>query len=113
MITFEITINQKRHAVVGICGDGVVSAILHDLKREGSSEISLNLGALEDRSDGKKINVSWADASLKEGDELTIRILKNDTCDAPERIVERNPIDELNQKREYLKQLQAELELLT
>jgi hypothetical protein len=109
MISFQISVNQKQVAVIGLPGDGVVSAILHAVKRKESLQLSLDMSALEEDEDGSKRDITWQDVSLSEGDEITVKVLNVEVVDAPSTVKVQDASEIVERKKLYLKHLQSEL----
>jgi hypothetical protein len=109
MLAFEISINQKPHTVMGIKANGVLSVIIHKRQSADGLEIALTPGALEEHAPGQRRNLDWPDATLKEGDEITVRIVNVQHCDPPTKIKIEDPEETLLRKKEYFERLLAEL----
>jgi hypothetical protein len=83
MTTFEVYINTQPHVRMGIPSDGVLSAIVHMVRKNDIEEIAIDLAGLEQPAGGNKNECAWESVKLREGDEIKIRIIAASTYDPP------------------------------
>jgi hypothetical protein len=83
MRAFEVRRNRKRLCVAGIDGDCVLNTIVdHIASRRGRPELHLHVGGLISATDE---HVIWRNIRLKDGDEVTVKIVEADRVDRPRR----------------------------
>jgi hypothetical protein len=110
MICFELYINGRKIATAGISTTGVVSAILclvtPNRARKRKQELDLSLGGLEQDE-----YLKWCEKDdLKIGDEVTVRIIKSESCDEPSSRYKEDPKMDRKRRKEYYKELKKEFE---
>lgn len=109
MIVFELLVNGRKLGVSGLEGDGVMSANLCLLAKEGQTELKLDLGAFYRSPDGVKHFPKWGEWNVAVGDRIEIVIKDSDKCDVPTQVTVETPDEVRRMKMAYLKRLQKEL----
>ena|SRR5215469_13019321 len=82
MRAFEVHRNGKRLCVAGIGGDCVLNTGVDHVVHGGRPELYLRVGGLISATEE---HVIWRSMRLKDGDEVTVKIIKTDRVDRPRR----------------------------
>src|SRR4051812_41960704 len=101
MTAFEVSVNGEPLCVAGIPGDCVLDVIINHVKRNlDRDELDLHVGGLVSPI-GE--HVDWANIELNTGDEVRVRVVESDWADEPKKRRPRNPAEELEQQRQYVR----------
>jgi hypothetical protein len=77
---FVIHRNGEQLCTAGIGTDGVLSAMVNWVSREGKSDFHMDVGGLDSATDE---HVRWDLPDIDIGDEITIRLVETDAIDQP------------------------------
>lgn len=80
MRAFEVYSNDRKLCVAGIGDDGVLTAIVNWVAKEGSGDLFLTVGGLV--SPVSEF-VNWVRQDLAVGDTITVKIVETSSADAP------------------------------
>jgi hypothetical protein len=108
MRVFEVSLNGERLCVAGIDGDGVLNAMVDHVKINARDDLRLRVGGLVSATEE---HLTWAQAGLKVGDEVRVRILEFDSVDEPKRRKLREDLerDQLEGNKEYVREFAKKL----
>jgi hypothetical protein len=83
MRALKVSLNGERLCVAGIDGDCVLNTMVdHIAGRRGRPELYLRVGGLISATGDHLI---WRNMRLKDGDEVTVKIVQTDRADRPKR----------------------------
>ncbi len=93
MKALEIYINGQQRCIAGIGELGVITAIIHWVKREREvltkrkdledEELAIRVGGSFTAPDGVTESLEWIGETLAIGDEITIKIIESDQVSEP------------------------------
>lgn len=73
----EVSINNEPVYIAGVGADGVLSANISRIKDD--NKLSLGVGSFEN-----ELHSLWPRIKIEFGDIITLRFIKQDTCNAPQ-----------------------------
>ncbi len=110
MITFEVSLNGSRICTAGVGPLGVLTTIISWVRRESSDtkpgdieeKLTLEVGGLIAST---KEHVRWTDRSVAAGDELTVRIVDQESHDPPTKRQRTDPKKDIEAQERYVEQM--------
>lgn len=111
MIAFEVHLNGEKLCTAGIGEPGVLFCIVTWVLREGDvrpgekEALGLQLGGLISRT---QQNLDWLHRPLRDGDEVSIRIVDTDKTDTPRMRPVESPVKRRRQQKAYVRRLAKE-----
>ena len=110
MIPFEVSLNGSRICTAGVGDWGVLTTMVSWVRREGSDanpgdteeELTLDVGGLIASA---KEHVRWTERSVAAGDELTIRIVSQESADPPTERRRTDPKKDIEAQERYVEQM--------
>ncbi|HTW59383.1 MAG TPA: hypothetical protein VMD99_14725 [Terriglobales bacterium] len=107
MRAFTVHLNSKKLCVAGVGDDGVLTAIVNYVARQGASDMFLQVGGLHS-STGE--HVRWIEQRpLRAGDEIRVRIVDVASVDAPKKKRRTNPAETLKAQKRYVREMAKKL----
>src|SRR5260370_36344 len=107
MNAFEVFLNGERLCLAGIDGNCVLSTVIdHVNKAEARDELDLYVGGLVSDT-GEHVN--WGRTQLNTGDEVRVRIIESDSADEPIERRPRDPAQEFERQKQYVRQMAKQL----
>jgi len=106
MRAFEVFLNGERLCLAGIAGNGVLSMVLNHVERNADRDEFLEVGGLVG-STGE--HVDWTNRRLSTGDEVVVRIIESDSVEEPKKRRPRNPEEEFEQQKQYVREMAKQL----
>ena len=103
---FEVFVNGKSVCVAGLGRDDVLTAIVDSVAGRGRNKATLRVGGLIVRT-GE--HVEWRTQRLKRGDEVRVRVVERAAADPPKERHQRNPAEELNAQKRYVREMARKL----
>ena len=118
MVCFEVSLNGERVCLAGIGGAGVLMAnLVLGAKAappaegaEGVDDLALHTGGLRHDEGDVTAHVHWARQVVRVGDEITIRVVESEACDAPDQVTTENPEERRARELDYYRRVKAALE---
>jgi len=120
MIAFDVFLNRKKLARVGVGSDGVLTAITTWVRRRTSrtdrkrsqrdSDLSFSLGGYRSTNGDIGEHFKWEDRKLELGDVLTIKVITAERVDEPRRRVAEDPKSIERSQRRYYQHLKRKFE---
>jgi hypothetical protein len=124
MVAYNVYRNDERLCVAGVGEFGVLTAcvtwVAHSpekldrwaaegIPEQEPAELILQVGGLKSNGNGPASHMRWAEEGLQVGDEIKIHITDASQADTPTTEYRDDPVQELEQKKAYVRRLAKEL----
>lgn len=106
MRVFEVHLNKKRLCVAGIGEDGVLTAVVTHVIKNGKEENTLHIGGLISPDSE---HVTWNELPLKTGDSVQVNIGVSRKIDNPVKRERGDPMKEKKYQRRYVREMAKQL----
>jgi hypothetical protein len=103
MCAFSVHLNGKKLCLAGIGEDGVLTAIVDWVSKEGRANMSLQVGGLVG---GTGEHVRWVPQKpLKSGDRIQITLVEKSSVAKPRQVIKTDPGADLRAQKHYVRMM--------